>query len=88
MPGSKVQALKELEKVVKILCDSHQAHGRRIEAVVDAGKIHEKRLDQVDLDLKRLSDGIGILGRHCQDSVSDLDGKMRAHIGGTVSDIN
>ena len=87
-PGTKVLALKEFEKVVKTLWDSHQAHARRIAAVVDAGKIHEKRVDQVDRDHKGLSDDIGIRGRHCQDTIADLDGKMRTHIGGTVSDIN
>ena len=46
----------------------------------------------MDMDMKlqwqSLSDGIGVLGRHCQDSVADLDAKMIKHIAGTVGDIN
>ena len=87
-PNTKAHAIRELEKVVKTLLDSHQAQGQRMEAVVDAGKVHEKRLDQLDLNLKSLSDGLGVLGRHCQDSIAELDGKIRTHIGGTVSDLN
>ena len=35
--------------------------------MVDAEKIREKRLDQVDLDFKSLNDDIGILGRLCDE---------------------
>ena len=87
-PNTKAHAIRELEKVIKALVESHKAQGQRMEAVVDAGKGHEKRLDQLDLNLKSFSDGLSVLGRHCQDSIAELDGKIRAHIGGTVSDLN
>ena len=40
-PGAKVHGLKELEKVVKSVWDSHQAQGCRLEAVIDVGKLRK-----------------------------------------------
>ena len=89
-PASEAKA-----NAVKALLDGMKQLEQRIEAVIAAGQAHEQRIMKleaeakvVDLNLKGLSDGLGVLGRHCQDSIAELDGKIRIHIGGTVSDLN
>ena len=80
---------------MKALLDGMKQLEQQQQAVIAAGQAHEQRIAKLeaeakvaDMNLKGLNDGVGVLGRHCQDSLAELDGKFRVHIGGTVSDLN
>ena len=80
---------------MKALLDGMKQLEQQQQAVIAAGQAHEQRIAKleaeakvVDGKLNGLNDGIGVLGRHCQDGLAELDGKFTVHIGGTVSDLN
>ena len=57
---------------------------KRVDAVIAAGQAHDQRILKMEADAKILSDGMGTMGWHVQ----AMDDPLRAHIGGTVGDLN
>ena len=56
----------------------------KLDDVIAAGQAHEQRLNKNEADVKALGDGMGTMGRHVQ----AMDDRLKAHIGGTVADLN